>query len=31
MKVVSGTLQTARAAETLAQCESCGRIVYIVE
>jgi hypothetical protein len=31
MKVVSGTLQTARASEALAQCESCGRIVYIVE
>lgn len=31
MKVVSGTLQTARAGEALAQCESCGRIVYIVE
>jgi uncharacterized protein len=31
MKVVSGTLQAARAGEVLAQCESCGRIVYIVE
>ncbi len=31
MKVVSGTIQTARGAETLAQCDSCGRILYLVE
>jgi predicted nucleic acid-binding Zn-ribbon protein len=31
MKVVSGTIQTARAAEVLAQCDSCGRILYLVE
>ena len=31
MKVVSGTIQAARVGETLAQCESCGRILYLVE
>lgn len=31
MKVVSGTIQTARGGEILAQCDSCGRILYLVE
>lgn len=31
MKVVLGTIQTARNSEVLAQCESCGRILYLVE
>lgn len=31
MKVVSGTIQTARGDEMLAQCDSCGRILYLVE
>jgi uncharacterized protein len=31
MKVVSGTIQAARVGETLAQCESCGRILYLVD
>ena len=31
MKVVSGTIQTARSGESLAQCDSCGRILYLVE
>jgi uncharacterized protein len=30
MRVVSGTIQTAKAAESLAQCESCGRILYLL-
>ncbi|MCA1963181.1 MAG: C4-type zinc ribbon domain-containing protein [Prosthecobacter sp.] len=31
MKVVSGTIQAARSGEVLAQCDSCGRILYLVE
>lgn len=31
MKVIMGTIQQLRAEETLTQCESCGRILYLVE
>lgn len=31
MKVISGTVQSAKAGEAITQCESCGRIVYLVE
>lgn len=31
MKVVLGTVQQLRAGETITQCESCGRILYLVE
>lgn len=31
MKVVMGTIQDLRAAEAITQCESCGRILYLVE
>ena len=31
MKVVSGTIQTARTGETLAQGKRCGSILYLVE
>lgn len=31
MKVVSGTIQSLRSGETITQCESCGRILYLVE
>jgi len=31
MKVVTGTVQQLRAGETITQCESCGRILYLVE
>ncbi|TDU72885.1 hypothetical protein EI77_01351 [Prosthecobacter fusiformis] len=31
MKVVMGTIQQLRSGETLTQCESCGRILYLVE
>ncbi len=31
MKVVMGTIQQLRAEETVTQCESCGRILYLVE
>lgn len=31
MKVVMGTIQQLRAGETITQCESCGRILYLVE
>ena len=31
MKVVMGTVQQLKAGETLTQCESCGRILYLVE
>ena len=31
MKVVSGTIQQLRSEEVVTQCESCGRILYLVE
>lgn len=31
MKVVMGTIQQLRAEENITQCESCGRILYLVE
>lgn len=31
MKVVSGTIQQLRVGELITQCESCGRILYMVE
>ena len=31
MKVVMGTIQQLRADENITQCESCGRILYLVE
>ncbi|SKA92458.1 hypothetical protein SAMN02745166_01901 [Prosthecobacter debontii] len=31
MKVVMGTIQQLKAGETITQCESCGRILYLVE
>lgn len=31
MKVVMGTVQQLRAGENITQCESCGRILYLVE
>lgn len=31
MKVVMGTIQQLRAGESITQCESCGRILYLVE
>jgi hypothetical protein len=31
MKVISGTIQQLRLDETITQCESCGRILYLVE
>ena len=31
MKVVMGTVQQLRAGELMTQCESCGRILYLVE
>ncbi|MDZ4288206.1 MAG: C4-type zinc ribbon domain-containing protein [Prosthecobacter sp.] len=31
MKVVMGTIQDLRAGEAITQCESCGRILYLVE
>jgi predicted nucleic acid-binding Zn-ribbon protein len=31
MKVVSGTIQQLRSEEIVTQCESCGRILYLVE
>lgn len=31
MKVVTGIIQSLRQSETITQCESCGRILYLVE
>ena len=31
MKIVTSTIQQLRQSETLTQCDSCGRILYLVE